>query len=69
MEECFAGCVGKTGFQRLLEGDWGRCQCSDAHTCEQVILMASFVSHSFRKSIITCTQTRQLHAVWHLMGA
>ena len=51
----------------MHEGVWGRGQFSDAHTCEQVILMASFVSHSFRKSIITCTQTRQLHFTRHLM--
>lgn len=31
-----------------------------ARTCEQVILMCSFSSHSFRKSIITCAATLQL---------
>lgn len=31
-----------------------------ARTCEQVILMCSFSSHSFRKSIITCASTQQL---------
>ena len=28
--------------------------------------MASFVSHSFKKSIITCTQTFRLHFMWRV---